>query len=67
MLLHLEKYIILVSRKVITQFVSFFYAIVIFNEEYFPNNSLKMCSSEILEKLIFVHSKEEFIFFIRIS
>jgi len=46
----------------ITQFTFLLLSNDCFNKEYYPDNNLKIYSSQILEKLITIYSKKEFSF-----
>jgi len=62
-----EKYhFILCQEKRLLNLFFFFQVIVSFHNEYIFDNNLKIYSSQVLENLIIMDSKEEFIFSSRI-
>lgn len=58
-LLDTQKNIILLQKQLLS-LLFFFWAMDVFNIEYFLDNSPQICSLHILEKLTFIYSKEEF-------
>jgi len=56
---HMQKNIIVLLRKVIAQFTFLLLVIVIFNKEFFLDNNLKIYSSQILEKFLFLCTQKK--------